>query len=43
MKLVKKLIINGFWETKEEAISTTDQIERLIAKKVATFRNCYII
>ncbi len=30
----EKIIINGFWETKEEAIATTDQIERLIAKKV---------
>ncbi len=30
----EKIIINGFWETKEEAIATTDQIERLIEKKV---------
>ena len=32
--LGEKISINGFWETKEEAIATTDQIERLIAKKV---------
>ena len=30
----EKISINGFWETKEEAIITTDQIEMLIAKKV---------
>jgi len=30
----EKIIINGFWETKEEAIYTTDQIERLVAKKI---------
>ena len=30
-----KIQINGFWETKEEAIYTSDQIERLISKKVA--------
>ncbi len=29
-----KIQINGFWETKEEAIFTSDQIERLITKKV---------
>ncbi len=29
-----KIHINGFWETKEEAIFTTDQIEMLITKKV---------
>ena len=29
-----KVVINGFWETKEEAIYTTDQIEMLIAKKI---------
>jgi len=31
----EKININGFWETKEEAIFTTDQIEMLISKKVA--------
>ena len=30
----EKISINGFWETKEEAIYTTDQIENLIQKKV---------
>ena len=30
----EKITINGFWETKEEAMITTDQIEMLIAKKV---------
>ncbi len=30
----EKITINGFWETKEEAINTTDQIELLISKKV---------
>ena len=30
----EKIQINGFWETKEEAIFTTDQIEILISKKV---------
>jgi len=30
-----KIQINGFWETKEEAIHTSDQIEQLINKKVA--------
>ena len=30
----EKIIINGFWETKEEAIYTTDQIEKLVSKKV---------
>ena len=30
----EKININGFWETKEEAIFTTDQIESLIANKV---------
>ncbi len=30
----EKININGFWETKEEAIFTTDQIENLISKKV---------
>ncbi len=29
-----KVNINGFWETKEEAIFTTNQIETLITKKV---------
>ena len=29
-----KISINGFWETKEEAIYTTNQIENLIQKKV---------
>ena len=27
----EKITINGFWETKEEAIYTTDQIENLVA------------
>ena len=30
----EKISINGFWETKEEAIFTTDQIEMLVSKKV---------
>jgi len=30
----EKIVINGFWETKEEAIYTTDQIEMLVQKKV---------
>ena len=30
-----KIQINGFWETKEEAIYTSDQIEQLINNKVA--------
>ena len=30
----EKISINGFWETKEEAIYTTDQIENLVQKKV---------
>lgn len=30
-----KIQINGFWETKEEAIYTSDQIEQLINSKVA--------
>ena len=30
----EKITINGFWETKEEAIYTTDQIENLVQKKV---------
>ena len=30
----EKITINGFWETKEEAIYTTDQIESLVQKKV---------
>ncbi len=30
----EKILINGFWETKEEAIYTTDQIENLFKKKV---------
>ncbi len=30
----EKIFINGFWETKEEAIYTTDQIEKLVQKKV---------
>ena len=30
----EKININGFWETKEEAIFTTDQIEILLSKKV---------
>ena len=30
----EKITINGFWETKEEAIYTTDQIENLVKKKV---------
>ncbi len=30
----EKIIINGFWETKEEAVFTSDQIENLIKKKV---------
>ncbi len=30
----EKIQINGFWETKEEAIFTSDQIEILVAKKV---------
>ena len=30
-----KIQINGFWETKEEAIHTSDQIEQLIKNKVA--------
>ena len=30
-----KIQINGFWETKEEAIHTSDQIEQLINNKVA--------
>ena len=29
----EKITINGFWETKEEAIYTTDQIEKLVSKK----------
>ncbi len=29
-----KIKINGFWETKEEAIYTTDQIEMLVSNKV---------
>ena len=30
----EKITINGFWETKEEAIYTTNQIENLVQKKV---------
>ena len=30
----EKISINGFWETKEEAIYTTNQIENLVQKKV---------
>ena len=30
----EKININGFWETKEEAIHTSNQIEMLISKKV---------
>ena len=30
----EKISINGFWETKEEAIYTTNQIENLVKKKV---------
>ena len=30
----EKILVNGFWETKEEAIYTTDQIETLVQKKV---------
>ena len=30
----EKISINGFWETIEEAIYTTDQIENLVQKKV---------
>jgi len=30
----EKILVNGFWETKEEAIYTTDQIEALVQKKV---------
>jgi DNA helicase II / ATP-dependent DNA helicase PcrA len=30
----EKITVNGFWETKEEAIYTTDQIESLVQKKV---------
>ncbi len=30
----EKILINGFWETKEEAIYTTDQIENLVKRKV---------
>ncbi len=33
-KVGDKIQINGFWETKEEAIFTSDQIENLISKKV---------
>ncbi len=29
-----KIVINGFWETKEEAIYTTDQIEILVSKQI---------
>ena len=30
----EKIFINGFWETKEEAIFTTDQIDKLVSNKV---------
>ncbi len=30
----EKIIINGFWETKEEAIYTTDQIEMLASRNI---------
>ena len=30
-----KISVNGFWETKEEAIFVTDKIERLILKKIS--------
>ena len=30
----EKISINGFWETKEEAIFTTDQIDKLVSNKV---------
>ena len=30
----EKIYINGFWETKEEAIFTSDQIDKLVSNKV---------
>ena len=29
-----KTIINGFWETKEEAMFVSDEIEKLISKRI---------
>ena len=35
----KDFSINGFWETKEEAIYTTNQIEKLIVQKKVDLSN----